>query len=263
MYTEANIAAQVSRLVVGEDAKTLKIVVVRDGRVAGLVAELLARSQGVPKKNITQLGYTASDQQNDMQLRNRNLIVIIPESIFRNRACTFYPPSGTTLVMLINGLVEPVTVISGECFEVPFEIFNKSDILDSQAGRIKRVYSFTSAAIPLDQATAEQIDLYAWKNLLQENSTFEQLLNQAKKENSLITKGIGIAESSNDVAQAFSAWLQSLGIETKFLGFLAEKQVFIYSGNAQNPQNGGSFKWSVSVYFDITHIILMKVARGN
>ena len=113
---------EVARLVAAEDTKTFKIVVVRTGRDAGTLVDLLIRSLGAAKKSITQLGYVASDEQNASLLRKRNPIVVVPMDILANRPCVFYPPPGTAQVAIIQGTKEPVQVRHQPCSDESFTL---------------------------------------------------------------------------------------------------------------------------------------------
>jgi hypothetical protein len=111
-----------ARLVAAEDAKTFKIVVTQSSRDAGTLVDLLIRSMGTTKKNITQLGYVASDEQNALLLRKRNPIVIVPVDILTHRPCVFYPPPGTSQVAIIQGTVDPAQVRHQPCSDESFTL---------------------------------------------------------------------------------------------------------------------------------------------
>jgi hypothetical protein len=119
---ERSSLVEVAHLVAHEEPKTFKIMVVRDGRSAGTLADILVRSLGTPKKSITQLGYTASDEQNASLLRKRNPIVIVPQDILAHRPCMFYPPLGTTQAAIIQGAAEPAQIRHRACSDEPFTI---------------------------------------------------------------------------------------------------------------------------------------------
>ena len=113
---------KLAKIVENEDPKAFIILVVEHGRTAGLLVSLLTRKLGVSKKQITQLGYTASDEQNDSILQKRNRVVIVPEDILIHRPCTFYPPSGTTQVTIIQGSSTPIEVKHRDCTDNPFQL---------------------------------------------------------------------------------------------------------------------------------------------
>ncbi len=122
MSREADISMQLARAVVQEDANALKIVVIPDRRVAGFILEILVRSFHIPRKEIIQLGYTASDEQNNALLRGRSRIVLVPKDMLRHRPCTFYPPVGSKHVVLIDGTRATIEVRHMSCGDGPFEL---------------------------------------------------------------------------------------------------------------------------------------------
>jgi hypothetical protein len=98
------------------------IMIVDNVRISGILAEILIRNQGIPKKNITQLGSTASDEQNAAQLQKRCPVVIIAAPIVRYRPVWFCAPKGTSSVCVIDGTVNPPRVGHLECDEQPFKL---------------------------------------------------------------------------------------------------------------------------------------------
>jgi hypothetical protein len=121
--------------------------------------------------------------------------------------------------------------------------------------KIKTVYSFVAATIMLDlntpmgKAMVQQIFPYACQNLRQGNPEFNRLYTQVERENTPHVQGTGMAASSEHFAEAFSAWLKSRGINITDAD--KKKKISVFGGDAQNPQNGLSFAWSVLIYFDI------------
>jgi len=111
-----------ARQVALEDKETFKIVIVEHGRAAGILSNLLIRSKNIPKKHITQLGYTASDEQNLAILQKRNPIVIVPVNIYANRPYLFYPPLGSKNVSIIEATGERVRVSHNPCNDEPFQL---------------------------------------------------------------------------------------------------------------------------------------------
>ncbi|MCK4792470.1 MAG: hypothetical protein KAV87_52560, partial [Desulfobacteraceae bacterium] len=63
--------------------------------------------------------------------------------------------------------------------------------------------------------------------------------------------GTGMAASPEGFAGAFVSWLESMGVNIEDFNPLIGTEVFVFGGDAQNPQDGSSFAWSVSFYFDI------------
>ena len=121
--------------------------------------------------------------------------------------------------------------------------------------KIKSVYSFVAATIMLDlntpmgKAMVNQIHPYACQNLRQGNPEFNRLYSQVEKENTPHMLGTGMATSIEGFTDAFLDWLKSKGINIKDAN--RKRKICVFGGNAQNPQNGLSFKWSVLIYFDI------------
>src|SRR3990170_4332218 len=113
--SEANFIGDVARLVAAEDPKSFKIVLVRSARTANTLIDLLIRAHGFAKKGITQLGNLASDEQNAAQLRKRAPVVVSPEGILANRGGTFYPPPGTTQVVIIQAVEAPAKIRRQDC----------------------------------------------------------------------------------------------------------------------------------------------------
>ena len=119
---ERSSLVELAHVVGHEDAKTFKIVVVRNGSSASTLADLLVRSHGIPKKSITLLGYVASDEQNAALLLKRNPIVIAAADILAHRPCLFYPPHGTVQAAIIQGSAAPAQVTHRACSDEPFTI---------------------------------------------------------------------------------------------------------------------------------------------
>lgn len=121
--------------------------------------------------------------------------------------------------------------------------------------KIKTVYSFVAATIMLDlntpmgKAMVEQIFPFACQNLRQEKPEFDRLYSQVERENTPHVQGSGMAASSEGFVGAFSAWLKSRGINITDAD--RKKKISVFGGDAQNPQDGSSFKWSVLIYFDM------------
>ncbi|MBN1267703.1 MAG: hypothetical protein JXA25_19585 [Anaerolineales bacterium] len=121
---------------------------------------------------------------------------------------------------------------------------------------IKTLYSFTAATIFIDPASdygkamISQLYPFVTQNLKQTEPAFKSLYELVEKENTPHILGTGMAASPSDFAGAFTAWLKTRGIIIKDFAPLIKKEVFIFSGNAQNPEDGSSFAWGVLFYFD-------------
>lgn len=122
MSDQPNPLSQAARAVGAEPADVFKIVIVEHVAAAGTLAQLLIRSQKVPKNAITQLGYTASDEQNAAQLRRANAIVIVAKPILVNRPCEFYPPAGAREAAIIDATGGQVQVARRPCGAEPFTL---------------------------------------------------------------------------------------------------------------------------------------------
>ncbi len=120
--------------------------------------------------------------------------------------------------------------------------------------KIKTVYSFVAATIMLDlntpmgKAMVEQIFPFACQNLRQDKPEFDRLYSQVEREDPPHVQGTGMA-ASEDLTGAFLAWLNSRGIDINDDD--KKKKISVFGGDAQNPQDGSSFKWCVYLYFDI------------
>jgi hypothetical protein len=121
--------------------------------------------------------------------------------------------------------------------------------------KIRTVYSFVAATIMLDlntpmgKAMVQQIYPYACQNLRQGNPEFNRLYSQVERENTPHVLGTGMATSSEYFTAAFLDWLESSGINIKYTN--RKRKICVFCGDAQDPQNGLSFKWGVLIYFDI------------
>jgi hypothetical protein len=117
---ETRILPEIAHQIASEGVNTFKIVIVSSGYQAGILANILAKNLRIPKQRITQLGYTASDEQNASLLRKHNSIVIVPESIVIHRPCRFYPRQDANEVVLFQALGEKVQVSRHSCSGQPF-----------------------------------------------------------------------------------------------------------------------------------------------
>lgn len=121
--------------------------------------------------------------------------------------------------------------------------------------KIKTVYSFVAATIMLDLNTSmgnsmvQQIHPYACQNLRNGNPEFSRLYDQVERENTPHVLGTGMAASPEGFVEAFFAWLKSKSI--KITDPNRKKKISVFSGDAKNPQTGLSFKWCVTIYFDM------------
>ena len=119
---EADLITDVARLVAAEDAKSFKIVLVRSARTAGTLIDLLIHAHGFARRDITRLGNLATDEQNAAQLRKRAPVVVSPEGILANRGGTFYPPPGTTQVVIIQAVEAPAKIRRQDCGDGPLTL---------------------------------------------------------------------------------------------------------------------------------------------
>jgi len=128
----------------------------------------------------------------------------------------------------------------------------------SHDSKIKTVYSFIASTIKLDldtpagEAIVQEIHPYACEKLRQENPEFDRLYSQVERENTPHMLGTGMATSPEGFAEAFSDWLKSKGVDIADAD--KEKKLSVFSGEAQDPESGLSFKWSVLFYFDIEEV---------
>ncbi|HLC33553.1 MAG TPA: hypothetical protein VJJ70_00955 [Anaerolineales bacterium] len=119
---EADLITDVARLVAAEDAKSFKIVLVGSARTAGTLIDLLIHAHGFARRDITRLGNLATDEQNAAQLRKRAPVVVSPEGILANRGGTFYPPPGTTQVVIIQAVEAPAKIRRQDCGDGPLTL---------------------------------------------------------------------------------------------------------------------------------------------
>ena len=119
---ETKVLAETARAVAAENPKTFKIVITDHVNAAGVLTNLLVRNKHIPKNRITQLGYTASDEQNTALLMKGNPIVIIAKDILKHRPVTFFPPPGAETVAIIDATNGQLLVSHQTCDEDPFEI---------------------------------------------------------------------------------------------------------------------------------------------
>jgi hypothetical protein len=120
-----------------------------------------------------------------------------------------------------------------------------------------RVYSFIASTIMLDSSSAlgksmlQQVPPYVYQNLKGSDSTFRELYDKVEKKNSPHIMGTGMARSIDDYPNAFLAWLKSKGVIINNIAPLMKKKIFVFSGDAKNPQNNKSYNWCMFIYFDI------------
>jgi hypothetical protein len=119
---ENRVLAEAARAVASEHADSLKIVIVEHGHAAGIVANLLVRSHGLPKNRVSQLGYVASDEQNLAILRKADPVVVVPKEILVNRPTRFFPPKGAKEAAIIDATGCQVRVSRQPRGEEPFEL---------------------------------------------------------------------------------------------------------------------------------------------
>jgi hypothetical protein len=117
---ETRILPELARQIASEGVNTFKIAIVSSGHQAGILTSILAKNLRIPKQRITQLGYTASDEQNASLLRKQNSIVIVPEPIITHRPCHFYPHRDANEVVVFKASGEKVEVSRHSCSGQPF-----------------------------------------------------------------------------------------------------------------------------------------------
>jgi hypothetical protein len=124
-------------------------------------------------------------------------------------------------------------------------------------GTVKRVYSFIVSTIMVDSssqmgmAMLKQIPPYVYQSLNGTDPTFKKLYDIVQKEDSPHMLGTGMAHSPDDYAAAFLAWLKTKGVNIINTAPLMKKQIFLFAGDAMNPQTNKSFNWCMFIYFDI------------
>ena len=122
--------------------------------------------------------------------------------------------------------------------------------------RIKKVYSFLATttvidlATPIGKATAEQIHTFACQQLSSGNVEFRRLYTQWGSENAPHEMGAGMASSSDYFADTFAAWLKAKGIHTWDAADVGSR-LFVFCGDAHDPQTAEPFSWGMSYYFDL------------
>ena len=127
----------------------------------------------------------------------------------------------------------------------------------ASAGKVKTVYSFIAATIfidaasPFGEALSGQLYPFVSQNLNQTHPLFKQFYDQVERANTPHVMGTGMAASPEGFAGAFVSWLKSKGVNIGDFNPLIGTEVFVFGGDAQNPEDGNSFAWSVLFYFDI------------
>ncbi|MEW6241220.1 MAG: hypothetical protein AB1564_10480 [Chloroflexota bacterium] len=122
---------------------------------------------------------------------------------------------------------------------------------------IKTVYSFVAATTFLDlgtpfgKAVIQQIHPYAVQNMAQTNPAFKVLYEQVQAENSPHVLGSGAAPSPEGYVEAFLAWLGQKGVKIENVAAYVNSRIFVFGGDAQDPNTGKSFNWSVLIYFEM------------
>jgi hypothetical protein len=120
---------------------------------------------------------------------------------------------------------------------------------------IKKIYSFVGTSIPLDTTTPmgnafiKQILPFAYQNLLKGNTEFNQLFNQAVKENCPQVIGAGSAVNNEGLTIAFNSWLKEArgaNLNDPTVGGLTS----LFAGNANHPTSGSPFRWVVYVFIE-------------
>jgi hypothetical protein len=123
--------------------------------------------------------------------------------------------------------------------------------------KVRKVYSFIIATTMLDVSNpigntiVKQIYPYACENLRNSKPEFKKLYDNVKKEHTENLIDSGMTLSSKDFASCFNSWLKTQGMFVDNFSSLVDKQAFVFAGDAQNPQDGSKFSWSVFIYFDI------------
>jgi hypothetical protein len=120
---------------------------------------------------------------------------------------------------------------------------------------VKSVYSFVVATTPLldlktdiGKALFSQCHAYSCEQLSAGDAEFKRLYDQVDNNNPPHTLGCGVAGSAEAFAPAFSGWLEQQGLNLK----ADNKKIALFSGDAQNPNDGSAFQWCVFIYFDLS-----------
>ena len=112
--------SEVTGSVSTKDRETFTLIIVEHARDAGILQNLLVRSKGISKKEMAQLGYTASDAQNASLLRKAYPFVIVPHDIIVYRPCTFFPPANAKSLIIIDATQSTVTVKNKNVHRIHF-----------------------------------------------------------------------------------------------------------------------------------------------
>ena len=132
--------------------------------------------------------------------------------------------------------------------ELMNKIFGKKETKPDKP-QIKQVYLFLASTEMITEEMSEQIFPYALQQLCQTDAMFKTLYDKVKREDILVARNIGFAASIKDFVSAFIAWLKTLNVHPGDFSDLINKQIFIFSGDANDPKTGKSFQWSVFVYY--------------
>jgi hypothetical protein len=119
---ETKVLLEAASAVVAESPKTFKIVITDHVYAGSVLTKLLVRNKQVPKNSISQLGYTASNEQNAALLSKGNPIVIIAKDILKHRPATFFPPPDAETVAIIDATEGRLRVNHQTCVEGHFVI---------------------------------------------------------------------------------------------------------------------------------------------
>lgn len=155
---ETRLLLEIAHQIASEDADTFQIVIVSNAYQAGLLTNILVKNLHFPKQQVTQLGYTASDEQNLSLLQKRNRVVIVPEPIAAHRPCRFYRPHGARQVLLLQLSNEQLQVKRYPCKEEPF---NLND-LTAPTQEINESDGPSGKAVPEREAEASPSSQKSW-----------------------------------------------------------------------------------------------------
>jgi transcription initiation factor TFIIIB Brf1 subunit/transcription initiation factor TFIIB len=130
------------------------------------------------------------------------------------------------------------------------------DNLGTVKQHVKTAYIFFVSTQPVTEDIANQHFIpFALKQLCEKDSgancskTFKGLYEQVETENALVARNFAMASSHKEFLGAFLASLKSKGID--IVGDSALKnQLFFFTGDAKNPEDGSSFSWGLFVYYD-------------
>ena len=116
--------------------------------------------------------------------------------------------------------------------------------------KVNTVYMHLGATVLVPDQACPQILTYALQQLKQSYGNLRTLYDFVEKEKILVVKGKSVVSSPSDFADSFVAWLETYVISLSDKRPVMWKQMFVFSGDAQNPVDGSKFTWNVSIYVD-------------